>query len=761
MLVAGGCTPSQPFYFFDDGDMSHYKGVATAIEYPDVEMMSLADVEQSLPPLTLANSEAREIWELSLEEAVQDALANSKVMRTLGAQTIAQGRQGTSSPLTAGLSSSQLLSQPSTVPTVYNPAIVDSDPRFGTEGALSEFDAQFSTSMFWERNDRPVNLFFSGFLAPVLEQDTGVFRAEFGKRHASGTQTFLRHNVSYEWNNNPSNQFPSAYNADIEAEFRHPLLQGSGVQFNQIAGPNSIPGVYNGVVLARINTDIALADFEAGVRNLVSDVERAYWNLYFNYRDLDAALAGRDSALETWRKVDVLYRLGARGGDAAAEAQAKEQYFLFRLQVENALSSIYTAENQLRYLMGLSATDGRLIRPSIEPTTARVQFDWAEVLPETLTRSVELRRQKWQIKQRELELTASRNFLLPRLDAVGRYRWRGFGDDLISSDRTGIPFDNAWEELTGGDFQEWQLGLQAVLPIGFRQELAAVRNAELQLARERSILQDQELEASHLLANSIRELDRHYVATQTNFNRRVAAATNVDAVESAYEAGTVTLDLLLEAQRRLAEAESAYYRSLVDYNLAVTGVHFRKGSLLEYNGVYLAEGPWPAKAYFDARKRARERDAALFMDYGFTRPRVFSRGPFPQQMGTGELFEPQAAPRPEEAEMVPAPVPGRNGRPPVPADAPDAELGDSARSIFGAPPNAPPVALGGRTPSARRQAMQQSPLAGAAEGTASVQHVNHNRPSHTVARAAEPATSAWPRPQAAAADGWKGTSRQP
>ncbi|MEX0711603.1 MAG: hypothetical protein WD278_04600 [Pirellulales bacterium] len=85
MLVAGGCTPSQPFYFFDDGDMSHYKGVATAIEYPDVEMMSLADVEQSLPPLTLANSEAREIWDLSLEEAVQDALANSKVMRTLGA----------------------------------------------------------------------------------------------------------------------------------------------------------------------------------------------------------------------------------------------------------------------------------------------------------------------------------------------------------------------------------------------------------------------------------------------------------------------------------------------------------------------------------------------------------------------------------------------------------------------------------------------------------------------------------------------------
>ncbi len=50
--------------------------------------------------------------------------------------------------------------------------------------------------------------------------------------------------------------------------------------------------MYNGVVLARIRTDRALADFEASVRNLVSDVEVAYWELYFAYRSLDAVNAG-------------------------------------------------------------------------------------------------------------------------------------------------------------------------------------------------------------------------------------------------------------------------------------------------------------------------------------------------------------------------------------------------------------------------------------------------------------------------------------
>ena len=42
-------------------------------------------------------------------------------------------------------------------------------------------------------------------------------------------------------------------------------------------------------------TDISLADFEIGLRDFVSNVENAYWDLYFAYRNLgyDGATAGR------------------------------------------------------------------------------------------------------------------------------------------------------------------------------------------------------------------------------------------------------------------------------------------------------------------------------------------------------------------------------------------------------------------------------------------------------------------------------------
>jgi outer membrane protein TolC len=424
------------------------------------------------------------------------------------------------------------------------------------------------------------------------------------------------------------------------------------------------------VVIARINNDIALTDFESQVQNQASDIEQAYRELYFLYRELDARKNGRDSALQTWRKVQAKRVVGAEGGGALDEARTRQQYYQFRAQVERVLWDLFALESRLRYLMGLAPTDGRLIRPIDEPTTALVRFDWCEIQQEALARQVNLRTQKWRIKRREMELIAARNFLLPQLDGIARYRWRGLGDDLfgnpngvVLSDPTQQPSiagTNAMATLFNGAYQEWDLGLQFSMNLGFRRELAAVRNAQLQLARERALLQDQELEVIHLLSDAVRNLDRDYALMQTNFNRRLAALDEVSAAQVIVDVGGVqesgrpidALDQLLEAQRNLAQAESDYYRSLVNYNKSILNIHYRKGSLLEYNNVYLAEGPWPGKAYFDAKKRARERDAGIYLDYGFTRPRVISRGEYPQFMDSTQGYGDDMLP----GEAIPTPT---------------------------------------------------------------------------------------------------------
>ena len=97
----------------------------------------------------------------------------------------------------------------------------------------------------------------------------------------------------------------------------------------------------------------------AGVSR-VSDVENAYWELYFAYRDLDAKIVARDRALETWRSVHSKFETGDEGGEAEKEHQSREQYFVFQAQVEN---------------VGLHARDAlgetQTLRVGVEPPEAR------------------------------------------------------------------------------------------------------------------------------------------------------------------------------------------------------------------------------------------------------------------------------------------------------------------------------------------------------------------------------------------------------
>lgn len=648
VIIATGCRPQQPFYFHEDGDLSHYLDVATEIDYPDVEEESLDEVTGALAPLTIRNTDNYEMWDLTLEEATRVTLCNSQVMRQLGGAAIVGAQVSQNTPETI----SRTIINSVSVTTTYDPALRESttgtsfgSPFSGTgvEAALSEFDAQLDISTTWAKTDRPQNSSFTAFQPPVLLQDAGQYTAGISKNTADGSTFGIRNNTLYTSSNQPVRVSPADWETNFEAFFNRPLLQGAGTQVNRIAGLQSFEqyaangsNPIDGVVIARINTDQTLADFEGGVRNLMRDVEQSYWQLYFAYRDLEARKMGRDSALETWKKVSALYKEGAEGGSADREAQSRAQYFQFKAAVEQGLTDLYRSEARLRFVMGLAMSDGRLIRPGDEPTTAQVSFDWSSIHGESQIRRVELRKQKWEIKKRELELIAARNNLLPRLDAFGTYRWLGMGEDLINSNGGPGGFvdgSNAFTSLTTGNFQEWEVGARFSLPIGFRRQLSGVRHHQLLLARDRAIMQDLELEISHQLGDSLRDVDLNYTLTQTNFNRRVAAEREVEAVEAVYEAGRVTLDLLLDAQRRRAEAESAYYRALTDYNLSVLEVHYRKGSLLDYNGVYLAEGPWPGKAYFDAMRRARQRDASMYLDYGFTRPNVISRGPHSQMQG--------------------------------------------------------------------------------------------------------------------------------
>ncbi len=463
------------------GELLHYQSVAMQIETPNLKPCLDDPALATVSPEVINDKGPIQYWDMKLAEAMQTALMRSQVMHDLGGAE---------------------LRNPATVRTISDPAIADTDPQFGVEAALAQYDAVFNSTVDSQHNHRALNNIFFGGGTRILMQDLDTFKTEIVKETPTGTQFTFRHNTVYDHNNEPGNLFGSAWDTNFEAQFRQHLLQGGGVEYNRIAGPHGVPGQSNGVLIARINTDVALTDFEMGIRDLASNVENAYWDLYFAYRDLDAKVMARDNALESWRRTHALFLAGRRGGEAEKEAQVRQQYFQFQEEVENAwngrlldathtddgsgggtfrgIGGVRVTERRLRRLLGLPISDGRLIRPSDEPALAKMIFSWDEILPEALTRRAELRRERWTVKRRELELIASRNFLKPTLDATGLYRFRGFGHDLIDTDPNQADFASAFGDLATGKFQEWELGAQFSMPLGERQGHAAVRNARAQ-----------------------------------------------------------------------------------------------------------------------------------------------------------------------------------------------------------------------------------------------------------------------------------------
>jgi outer membrane protein TolC len=538
-------------------------------------------------PLTLQTPE-RTPWLITPDEAIQIAVERSKILQDLGGSTLRA---------TNGINS------------LHDPALQATDPRLGIESALAAFDAQFNSRLSVNKNDLPLNNRLIGGGTNLLQQDLINYQNELVKTTAYGTDLYARKNTSYDANNAPSNLFPSVWQTNIEVGFRHPLARGGGLEYNRIAGPKATPGTYNGILIARVSSDSAILDYEMAIRDLVSDVENAYWDLYFAYRNLEAKIAARDEALNTWR-VEKTYR-DQQAGSSDKEARAREQYYRFEAQVLEALTGrevdgtrtnngssggtfrgiegVHTAERRLRLLMNLPINDNRILKPAHDPILVQVLFDWGQLVQESLRLRPELRKQDLQISRSRLEYLASRNALKPQLDLVSQYRLRGFGDDLWSKSQA--EFDNAVASMTSGQFQEWQFGVEMNLPVGFRRAYNNLKNAQLKLAKEQELLNAKEKRVVHDLSNAYASAIRSFAVAQTTFNQRVAAHEQLAILKNLEENNNqVNVNEVLDAQSRVSQSDTAFYDALVRYMISLKNIHYEKGTLLEYNNIVFADG---------------------------------------------------------------------------------------------------------------------------------------------------------------------------
>jgi outer membrane protein TolC len=615
LLVSSGCKQR---IFMTEQDYQHT--VTSTLEGQELnpDLSTTPMINPSGTPMTLRNLD-RKVRFISLAECIAIGLE--------------QGRVGQPSLLFPGTAQDNLVQFTGRgVAGSDSIRVLALDPaRAGAEieGALSKFDAVIRTSMQWSNTDQPIGTAQQNFLAggggiDVIQSNAANFSTALLKPLPTGGVAGITFNLPYEFTNLPARVNPS-YRPQLQFSFEQPLLQGYGVEINQLrtAHPGSIinPGVLNtaptaeGILISRIRFDQQRAEFERLVNQMLLNIETAYWNLYGAYWALYSREQGLQFAYTAFRLSKA--KLEAGKISAADFYQSKGQYELFKAQRFQAIERVFEFERQLRGLLGMPVDDGTRLMPSDSPTLAPYTPDWSTALQEALTKRPELYMARQDIKAAQMNLILAKNQLLPDVRFTANYDFQGLGSQLDGGSGAtttgGAQNINAFRDLADGRFSSWSAGIQAVVPLGFRFGNVQVRQAQLALTRAMEVLKDQELKAEHFLYNYYHRLDTAYERIRANRATREAYGEQLRVRQLEYDAGRGTLDLLLESQRFWAEALASEYQAIVDYNNALVGFEFAKGTIMQHDNIFIAEGELPACASVRAVEHEKARTTSLVL----------------------------------------------------------------------------------------------------------------------------------------------------
>lgn len=596
-------------------DPAHFKELALDLQPPSPTLGSDIHAMMEVTSVSTALSPEGKKRYISLAECVALALENGRTGDFFD-------QAGTRRTSLIGL---QRLGSPSNVSDSirvfsYDPAVIGAE----IEQSLAKFDAHFTSSMQWSKTDEPQNLqaaFFSR--NSTLVRDGAQFTSQLVKPLPTGGLAGITFNVTYDQSNlnqqvgllNPN------YRPVVDFVFEQPLLQGAGVFINELRTTHpggvrtQIPvgGQVPGVILTRLFYDQAQMDFERRVNDLLFAVEEAYWQLYSSYWDFYS----RESAMRQIHYALSLTQSLERAGRSTLRdvKQVEEQYHSFRAQRLQALTDgtgrpgVLEAERKLRYMTGLPFEDGYRLIPSDKPTEAPFRPDFALSVQEALARRPELQEVRHEVQAGYLSVIREKDTLLPDLRAFGDYNVNGIGNKLVGPGES-----SALRNLGNNRFNDWTLGLRLDIALGYRAEHASVRQAQLQLAQKIAFLQEAERDLYSSMLRSYRDLFSTHELIKMQRARREAALEQVRLRFLEYSAGREAANLLLDAQRNLADAIRDEQFAIADYNVALVDFERQKGTIMQHDNVAIVDGPLPEAAQARASAHIRERAQALSLE---------------------------------------------------------------------------------------------------------------------------------------------------
>ncbi len=488
------------------------------------------------------------------------------------------------------------------------------------------FDPVLSYTPEINNSVRPVTNIFggannSGNVATTDINNNASVTKYFGKGGGNYTYFFNNTREKTTANNVTLNPF---YSANQGITFTQPLWRNRSIDFNR-----------QQIRIQRKRLEQSDADFRRSTIDVISRVQRAYWDLVFALRDEQNQTANLNLARENFRRTEASVAAGAVAPLERAEIQTelsnRESALLLATQ------GVTLAENTLKNLMlkdPLAPEWTRILMPTDNPTfddDTPVSLEAA--LKEARTNRQELRRLKLQEEISDIDIQYFKNQTKPRIDLTGTLSTTGLAGTrnvtstdpvpLIDTDPASINFDpdafllnqinilrgspvtvptvtpqtgTVPPQFIGGygktlgnlfsfDTRNIVVGLAIEVPFRNRRAEANLTTARIQrdqlAAQTRS--QDQVIEVEVRNAVQVVETSRRRVISARQ--ARASAEEQLAGERRLYQVGRSTTFILFQRENALVNARNQELRAETDYNKALADLQRATSTTLRANNV--------------------------------------------------------------------------------------------------------------------------------------------------------------------------------
>ena len=361
-----------------------------------------------------------------------------------------------------------------------------------------------------------------------------------------------------------SNIYTDQYSGNIGITVTQSLLQGFGLGTN-LANLRS----------AKIDYEISKAELKGVAEEIIASTETAYWDLYLAREEINIQQQSLELVNKQLRESQERVAVGKLPelelAAVHAEVATRKEALI------NAESRYEQARLSFLYLLNPSnqASWATVPSPIDKPFVPIDTLDTIEVHEQLgMKYRPDLQQAQLSLKKGEIEITQTRNGLLPRLDffiTLGRTTYSQTFRDAIPDIKS--PF----YDINGG--------LTFYFPVTDRQAIAQYSRAKYSKEQMELSLKNMERLVQWDVRSAYIEVLRSKEQITATRVARELQAKNLDAELEKFRVGKSTNFLVLQAQGDFTASQLNEARSMVAYLNALVNLYLMEGTLSERRGI--------------------------------------------------------------------------------------------------------------------------------------------------------------------------------